>query len=82
MKLKRGNWTSLAELPNGALFETRAGVRAVKTEYLYPWGGIECVLLASGEYAHFHGRGRELAVRLREHDVAEVREFIIKEKKR
>ena len=35
-------WITLAELRNGAVFETRGGVRAVKSEYHYPYGGIEC----------------------------------------
>lgn len=46
-------WTTLRGLPVGAIFETRDGVRAVKTEYHYPNGNIESVLLESGEYAHF-----------------------------
>ena len=46
-------WTSIGRLRNGAIFETRDGIRAVKSEYHYPNGGCECVLLSSGEYAHF-----------------------------
>ncbi len=49
-----GGWTTLGELRPGALFETRDGVRAVKSEYHYYNGGAcLCVLLESGEYAHF-----------------------------
>jgi hypothetical protein len=40
-------------LPRGAVFETIDGTRAVKSEYGYDNGGCECILLASGEYAHF-----------------------------
>jgi len=53
---REGKWVTLEELPEGALFETQDGIRAVKSEYRYgnrPNHGIECVLLASGEYAHF-----------------------------
>jgi hypothetical protein len=54
-------WTTLGELPPGTVFETMDGIRAVKSEYYYdpPRGAnplptqCECVLLASGEYAHF-----------------------------
>jgi hypothetical protein len=46
-------WIPLSEAPKGAVFETKDGCRAVKSEYRYPNGGHECVLLASGEYAHF-----------------------------
>lgn len=48
----------LNDLPPGSLFVTRAGVLAVKSEYRYPNGAPECVLLASGEYAHFADGGR------------------------
>lgn len=44
---------TLFELRPGAIFVTRDGVRAVKTQYHYPNGQCECVLLKSGEYAHF-----------------------------
>lgn len=67
-------WTTLAELREGALFVTRKGVRAVKTEYRYPNGGIECVLEASGEYAHFAQDIREPTARTRAHNATEVRE--------
>jgi hypothetical protein len=46
-------WVRLHALREGAVFETAEGIRAVKSEYHYPNGGIECVLIASGEYAHF-----------------------------
>lgn len=47
-------WIRLEDLPPGSLFETQSGIRAVKSEYHYSAGGqCMCVLLASGEYAHF-----------------------------
>ena len=54
-----GEPVALGELPKGAVFEVAGpgplgGVLAVKSEYNYPNGGCECVLLASGEYAHFN----------------------------
>ena len=70
MKIELGEWVKLHELREGALFETRSGNRAVKSEYHYPWGGIQCVLIASGEYAHF---GKVPSV----HNYIEVRELII-----
>ena len=65
-------WIVLEELRPGAIFETRTGVRAVKSEYRYPYGGIECVLLASGEAAHFSKTGDR-----QEHNGTEVREVDI-----
>lgn len=54
-------WITLDQLRHGALFETRDGVRAVKTEYLNGAGDQpQCVLLASGEYATFPERGATL----------------------
>jgi hypothetical protein len=61
-------WTTLGELPDGNLFEAHPEdangqrVLAVKSEYHYPSGVCECVLLASGEYAHFR-RGNATRVR-------------------
>jgi len=44
----------------GSVFETLQGVRAVKSEYHYDNGGApQCILLASGEYAHFTLGGKE-----------------------
>jgi hypothetical protein len=48
--------TTLGELRPGAVFVTKDGVLAVKSEYRYgnePGSQCQCVLLASGEYAHF-----------------------------
>ena len=57
--IERGAWVRLEDLPNGAIFETRDGIKAVKSEYRYPRGAPECALLASGEYAHFTGEGAD-----------------------
>lgn len=56
-----GPWTTLGELREGAVFETRNGVRAVKSEYRYGNDNpdCKCILLESGEYAHFPGRNAE-----------------------
>ena len=47
-------WVPLSELRPGAIFETQDGVRAVKSEYRNVDLAIQCVLLGSGKYAHFH----------------------------
>ena len=46
-------WTTLDKLLPGAIFRTRTGLLVVKSEYFYPNCQSECILLASGEYAHF-----------------------------
>jgi hypothetical protein len=61
-----GPFTTLDELPNGAIFEMNdpryeEPIRAVKSEYNYPNGAPQCVLLASGEYAHFPAGGETRA---------------------
>lgn len=49
-----GPWITLHALRKGAIFETRDGIRAVKSEYWYSnYSAPQCVLLESGEYAHF-----------------------------
>lgn len=48
-----GDKTTLGQLRPGAVFATEDGVYAVKSEYYYPNGQCQCILLASGEYAHF-----------------------------
>ena len=56
-----GRWVELADLEPGALFETRRGIRAVKSEYTYSNGSqCQCVLLGSGEYAHFANGNKEV----------------------
>ncbi len=52
-KQGKSKWIELSDLRKGAVFETIEGVRAVKTQYRYQNGGWECVLLSTGEYAHF-----------------------------
>jgi hypothetical protein len=55
----------LRDLRPGAVFVTREGIYAVKSEYYYTGDSesqCECVLLASGEYAHFRD-GNETLVR-------------------
>ncbi len=48
-------WTTLLKLRKGAIFETKNGVMAMKTEYHTFNGGTQCdcYLLESGESAHF-----------------------------
>jgi hypothetical protein len=51
---QEGPWVPLQDLRDGAIFETQSGIRAVKSGYHYSnAGAIQCVLLESGEYAHF-----------------------------
>lgn len=57
--------TTLEALRPGAIFVTRDGCYAVKSEYFYPNGVCECVLLASGEYAHFKDGNRTLVREVR-----------------
>ena len=50
------HYTRLRNLREGAVFETKSGIKAVKSEYVYsnhPDSQCQCILLASGEYAHF-----------------------------
>lgn len=50
-------YARLDDLPPGMVFITRDGVMAVKSEYKYgnePDSQWQCILLESGEYAHFH----------------------------
>lgn len=48
-------WITLEELRRGALFETESGTLAVKSEYRYNNTNPQpmCILLGSGEFAHF-----------------------------
>ncbi len=64
-------WTTLGELRYGALFVTQEGTMAVKSEYRYsndPQAQCLCILLESGEYAHFVDGNKTL-----------VREIVVKE---
>lgn len=56
-------WVRLGDLSPGMIFTTNTGILAVKSEYHNSMGGhCMCVLLGSGEYAHF-AEGDETAVR-------------------
>jgi len=61
-------WIRLGDLEPGAIFETAKGTKAVKTEYYYsspmPGAQCECVLLESGEYAHFPDKDDTLVRRI------------------
>lgn len=61
---------TLFELRPGAIFVTE-GIYAVKSEYYYPNGHCQCVLLESGEYAHFANGNR---TRVREVVLPEAQE--------
>lgn len=74
----KGEWTTLAELPEGAVFETESGTRAVKSEYHYDNGACKCILLDSGEYAHFcNDPGISPQATAYRHNATKVREIII-----
>lgn len=65
------SWTVVDDLRPGAVFETQGGILAVKTEYRYSaGGGCQCILLASGENAHFSNSATS-------HDLTPVRELVI-----
>ncbi len=70
----QAQWIQLSDLRHGAIFETKDGVRAVKSEYRYPHGGCECTLLASGEAAHFAQGSSDEA---RDHNATLVRELSV-----
>jgi len=60
-------YIKLRDLRRGAVFETTNGVRAVKSEYYYNsvWPHkketqYQCILLESGEFAHFLNNNDEL----------------------
>lgn len=57
-----GAFYRLGDIPPGSLFETMDGIKAVKSEYYYgndAASQCQCVLLASGEYAHFKDKNDE-----------------------
>lgn len=66
-------WVTLDELRKGAIFMDQDGVRAVKSEYRYSSSDSQwlCILLSSGEYAHFTDGNKTL-----------VREIVIKQEAR
>lgn len=56
-------WVTLDELQPGAIFATLKGIYAVKSEYHYgnePGSQWQCILLESGEFAHFPEKNRTL----------------------
>lgn len=53
LEFKEDKWITLKLLPSGSLFETKNGIKAIKSEYYYQNGQCKCILLNSGEYAHF-----------------------------
>lgn len=55
--------TTLAQLRPGAIFVTRDGTYAVKSEYRYESrvdSQYECILLESGEFAHFPNKNQTI----------------------
>ena len=63
-------WGRLGDLPPGLIFATKNGVLAVKSEYHYSsTGHCMCVLLQSGEYAHFPEGDETLVTAL---EIAEI----------
>jgi hypothetical protein len=48
-------WVRLGDLEPGTIFETQDGIVAIKTVYFYTDSSIcQCILIGSGEYAHFY----------------------------
>lgn len=63
--VSKHTWVRLDDLPPGFLFLTQGGILAVKSEYHYSNGGQwRCILLASGEYAHFEDGNDTLVMAL------------------
>lgn len=63
MGLKPGvKYFHLEDIPCGSIFETQDGVRAVKSEYRYSNNNSQpmCILLASGEFAHFPEKQKKI----------------------
>lgn len=59
---EKEKWIPLRDLREGAIFETKDGIVAMKTEYQTFAGGTQCdcYLLSSGETAHFGNKDNEL----------------------
>ena len=55
MSKRASRWTTLDKLRPGAVFVTKDHIKAVKSKYKYGDGESqwECILLSSGEFAHF-----------------------------
>lgn len=60
-------WVRLDDLRQGAIFETKDGILAMKTEYhtFNDCAQCDCYLLASGEAAHFEHGDDELVRRIK-----------------
>jgi len=72
-KWEEEKWVALGELREGAIFETKDGIKAMKTEYHTFCGETQwnCYLLESGEAAHFPNKDSELVRELSEKDWGE-----------
>ena len=53
MSKQAKTWRPLGDLAPGLIFTTQDGVLALKSEYHYEHGPCKCILLGTGEYAHF-----------------------------
>lgn len=69
-------WVTLDELPPGRIFQTREGIAAIKTDEKYAGEGSQwkCVLLASGEYAHFEEKNE---TEVQQHNLATEKRRIV-----
>ena len=67
---KVDKWIPLGDLRKGAIFETKKGTRAMKTEYHTFAAGTQCdcYLLNGGETAHFLNKDNELVRGLSEEE--------------
>lgn len=69
----------LSDLRPGTIFVTvNGGIRAVASEYHYPTGQVECILLASGEYAHFPNGNDELVREINLNHIIDARDAAIR----
>ncbi len=64
------HWIPLEALRQGAVFETRTGLRALKTDARYALGSCECVLHENGTRLYFDTGGGAA-----QHNATEVREL-------
>jgi hypothetical protein len=62
--LHGSRWITLKYADNGSLIRTKNGIYAVKSENYMTNGQCECILLNSGEYAHFPSGNKELVQEL------------------
>lgn len=74
-------YIKLGDLRNGAIFETQDGIKAVKSEYCYDnTGGSQarCILLESGEMAHFPNGNEELVREIQSMNEQQARKILRK----